>query len=163
MPYLIDGHNVIGQMTDITLDDPDDEAKLVLRLRQYSAHLGKKFHVIFDGGIPAGTSPLSTSRVKVYFASSQSSADSVMRTMIRDAINASAWIVVSSDRAIASVARRRRMHVLAAETFARRLEAMHERQVQEELDSYVPEVKAEPRLSKSEVDEWLEIFTDDTD
>ncbi len=32
MHYLIDGHNLIAQISDISLDDPDDEAKLVLRL-----------------------------------------------------------------------------------------------------------------------------------
>jgi len=33
MPYLIDGHNLIAQMPGFSLSDPDDEARLVLRLR----------------------------------------------------------------------------------------------------------------------------------
>jgi len=36
MPLLIDGHNLIGQIPDISLSDPDDEAKLVLLLRRYT-------------------------------------------------------------------------------------------------------------------------------
>ena len=34
MLYLIDGHNLIGQMPGLSLDDPHDEAKLVERLKQ---------------------------------------------------------------------------------------------------------------------------------
>ena len=30
--YLIDGHNLIGQLPDLSLTDPDDEAKLVQKL-----------------------------------------------------------------------------------------------------------------------------------
>jgi hypothetical protein len=34
---LIDGHNLIGQLAAPRLDDPDDEAQLVRRLRSYRA------------------------------------------------------------------------------------------------------------------------------
>ena len=37
MPILIDGHNLIAKLPDLRLDDPDDEAKLVARLRAYYA------------------------------------------------------------------------------------------------------------------------------
>jgi S-adenosylhomocysteine hydrolase len=32
MPYMIDGHNLIGKLPDISLDDPNDEALLVQKL-----------------------------------------------------------------------------------------------------------------------------------
>lgn len=158
MPYLIDGHNVIGQMNSIQLDDPHDEAKLVLLLRSYSAQLGKKFHVIFDGGIPSGMSNLSTSRVKVYFASSESSADNVMRMLIKNTTNPGSWMVVSSDHAIGSTAKRKGMKVMRAERFAEKLESMQDLAAKTELENYVPETKTDPHLSKDEVNEWLDIF-----
>jgi hypothetical protein len=34
MPFLIDGHNLIGALPDLDLDDPDDEARLVERLQR---------------------------------------------------------------------------------------------------------------------------------
>ena len=37
MPFLIDGHNLIGRMPGISLDDPDDEARLVAQLRAFCA------------------------------------------------------------------------------------------------------------------------------
>lgn len=158
MPYLIDGHNVIGQMNSIQLDDPHDEAKLVLLLRSYSAQLGKKFHVVFDGGIPSGMSSLSTSRVKVYFASVDSSADSVIRTLIKNTTNAGSWMVVSSDHAIGSTAKRKGMKVMRAERFAEKLENMQAHAAKTELENYVPESKTDPRLSRDEVKEWLDLF-----
>ena len=161
MPYLIDGHNVIGQMNSIQLDDPHDEAKLVLLLRSYSAQLGKKFHVVFDGGIPSGMSSLSTSRVKVYFASADSSADNVMRMLIKNTVNAGSWMVVSSDHAIGSTAKRKGMKVMRAERFADQLESMQDLEAKAELDNYVPETKTDPRLSKDEVNEWLDLFDSD--
>lgn len=161
MPYLIDGHNLIGQMTTIRLDDPDDEAKLAIYLRSYSARLNKRFHVVFDGGLPAGTSPLSTSRVKIYFASADSSADNVLKMMIRNTKDGSNWTLVTSDRVIVEQARRQRMRCVNSSTFARQLEDFHSRQNKAEDENIVPPTKIDPKLSKSEVDEWLDIFSDD--
>ncbi len=42
MPFLIDGHNVIAALRDIDLDDPDDEAKLVMKLRAWSSRVRRK-------------------------------------------------------------------------------------------------------------------------
>ena len=43
MPVLIDGHNLIAKLPGIHLDDPDDEERLVERLRRYQARTGKRF------------------------------------------------------------------------------------------------------------------------
>ncbi len=47
MPLLIDGHNLIGRLPDLRLDDPDDEAKLVARLRTYCARTRKRITAVF--------------------------------------------------------------------------------------------------------------------
>ena len=69
MPFLIDGHNVIAALPDIDLEDPHDEAKLVLKLRAWTGRERRKAIVVFDGGIPGGYSrTLSTVSVRVVFA-----------------------------------------------------------------------------------------------
>ena len=60
MAYLIDGHNLIGQLPDLSLNDPNDEAKLVQKLIGFAARQQKRVVVVFDSGLPGGKSRLST-------------------------------------------------------------------------------------------------------
>ncbi len=48
MPLLIDGHNLIGHSPDLSLSDPNDEAKLIARLRRYVARTDRQVTVVFD-------------------------------------------------------------------------------------------------------------------
>lgn len=121
MPYLIDGHNLIAALPDISLADENDEAKLVLKLRGFSTRAKTKCIVIFDRGLPAGASKLSTSAVQVVFASERSSADSLIRRRISQTRDARNWTLVSSDREIVGFARRQNMRHLGAAEFARQL------------------------------------------
>jgi predicted RNA-binding protein with PIN domain len=48
MPVIIDGHNLIGRMSGISLADPQDEEKLIRMLAQ-DLHLAqRKAIVVFD-------------------------------------------------------------------------------------------------------------------
>src|SRR5687768_975828 len=107
MRYLVDGHNLIAHLPDIDLADPDDEVKLVLKLRQFAARSKKKITVVFDGGLPGGIShELSTSNVSVKFASAAGmSADRIMLNTIYKTKNPNLLTVVSSDREIAGQAK----------------------------------------------------------
>jgi predicted RNA-binding protein with PIN domain len=149
MPLLVDGHNLIGQMPDLRLDDPEDEAKLVARLRTYAARTGRRVTVVFDQGLPGGRSrDLSGGGVEVVFASPGRSADGILREHIRQARDPRGLIVVTSDRAIAAAARARGARVIRAEEFA------------VQLNAPPPTVEAGPaeRLSPEEVEEWLRVF-----
>lgn len=118
MAYLIDGHNLIGVLPDISLADPNDEAKLVLKLRGFAARVGKKCIVVFDKGIPAGKSSLSNYTVEAVFASPGSNADRIMFERIRAAKDPQHWIVVSGDNAVIDCARLHRMRVYRSVEFA---------------------------------------------
>lgn len=163
MSYLIDGHNLIGQMPDISLSDPDDEAKLVQKLMGFCARTGKKCVVIFDGGIPGGFSALSTSPVEVVFAAPRTSADRVMQERIRDARDPGQWIVVSNDREVMAAAEARRMKVMRSAAFAPLLAraalgtkpAPLTKKQQKEQDAGS---NANPYVSPSEVEQWLAAF-----
>jgi uncharacterized protein len=149
MPLLIDGHNLIGQMPDLRLDDPDDEAELVARLRIYCARERKRATVVFDHGLPGGQSEaLSGAGVNVVFASAGRSADGILRERIREARDPRALLVVSSDRAVIAAAKAGKARVMRAEVFAARLGAP------------ARDAGAEqgPQLSPEEVEEWLRVF-----
>ena len=152
MPYLIDGHNLIAALPGISLDDPNDEAKLVARLRQFAAGRGKTCTVVFDGGLPGGHSPMSTKAVTVIFAASQhASADSLILRRIRRTTDAGAWTVVSSDREIRSCARHRGMKHLASGEFAQLMRAPAREQERRGEEAH-------PTISADELNEWLAIF-----
>jgi predicted RNA-binding protein with PIN domain len=160
MRYLIDGHNLISKLPDISLDDPNDEMKLVLRLKSWaSASRKRRITLIFDGGLPGGKSvSFSNNLVKVIFASVGRTADDLLIRRIQKAKNPAEFMLVSSDRAIIAVAKARRMPYQRSEEFASTLgEAKRPARSAPPEDSSPGELE-KPEISKAEVDEWLELF-----
>ena len=151
MPYLIDGHNLIGQLPDLSLDDPHDEAKLVERLKSFMAHRRKRCTVVFDGGLPGGPSRnLSTGSVRVIFAHSNTTADRIIMERLRNTRDARAWTVVTADREIIAVAERCHARIQSPADFAREMQAAH--------TAPVPKDDPDPHLSPQDVQEWLRLF-----
>ena len=159
MPYLVDGHNLIGQLPDIDLSDPHDEAKLVLKLRSFAARTGKKITVVFDKGLPAGIDRnLSNGKVTVRFASERSSADNVLKSIIVKKRNAPGWTIISSDVDITRLAKQRGMRVVTSHDFVKELQRVAKTEMPP-----IDKMKENPRLSKDEVKEWLAIFSGKSD
>jgi len=149
MPLLIDGHNLIAKTPGLRLDDPDDEARLVERLRRYRARTGRKITVFFDAGLPGGPDrDLSTAGVQVIFAPQGQTADEMIIRRLRRTRNPQGVIVVSSDQAIIQVARRRGIRVLRSEVFAAELSPAPASPGQREAI----------HLSQEEVESWLKLF-----
>lgn len=153
MPILIDGHNLIGQLPEISLADPDDEAKLVMLLRRYATRKrGRRVVVVFDGGVYGHPDNLSGYGVEAHFAKSPSDADRELIKRIRAVRRIDEWIVVSSDRAVAGEARARNIPVLSAQEFARRLQSL------DQPRAGLREKRNDRPLSKAEIEEWMRIF-----
>ena len=157
MPYLIDGHNLIARLPDIDLSDPNDEAKLVTKLKGLVAKKRGRMQctVIFDCGLPGGYSAMSTSSVKVIFAAMHhSDADSVIKLRIRRTKDPKNWTVVSSDQAVLDCARAYKMKWLTSAEFVERLERA--RPIEDS-----PGEEVDIQMSDEEVDEWMDLFGDD--
>lgn len=154
MHYLIDGHNVIAQLPDISLDDPDDEAKLVIRLRSWAAGKRKRqVTVYFDGGLPGGEARhLSTSQVKVVFASVGRTADQLLVDRMNKLRNPGAYTLISSDRDILAVAPRG-LRLMSAEAFVSELASLAK-----PAEKVSAEGSEEPKLSPEDVAEWMALF-----
>jgi predicted RNA-binding protein with PIN domain len=148
MPLLIDGHNLIGRLPGLDLSDPDDEVKLVARLRTYSARTGKRVTVVFDRGLPGGRSrELSGGGVEVVFASAGHTADGILRERIRGARDPRGLTVVTSDREVMRAARASGARVMRSGKFAAKLKAPQTASVEQDV-----------HLSAEEVEEWLKVF-----
>ena len=154
MRYLIDGHNLIGQLPDISLDDPNDEALLVQKLTAFVARTGRRCVVVFDYGLPGGRSRMSTRAVQVVFASQRSTADRVMIERLGKIKDPRSWTVVSSDNDVLDAARARKMQTLTSPDFAALMESPPKKIVD-------AGEQADVALSESEVDEWMAFFGGD--
>ncbi len=149
MPFIIDGHNLIAALPDIALDDPDDEGKLVLKLRGWAAHENRHILLVFDGGMPGGFSrELSSGDLEVVFAARQrSTADRVIMERLSRLPDAPNWTVVSSDYEVLDAATAARARTETSQDFAARFGPL----------PAPPEEKPE-RVAPAEVAEWLEVF-----
>ncbi len=149
---LIDGHNLIAQVPGLSLADPDDEQKLVALLRTYAQRKRAKIVVVFDSGLPGGRSrELSGGGVTAIFAGSHTIADRILIERIRELKKPGEWIVVSSDREVRQAAEQRKMLVRSSPEFAAIVLAPPKETV-----NHRPAI--EPKLSKDEVNEWLQVF-----
>jgi len=151
MPYLIDGHNLIGSMPDIHLDDPDDEMQLIDRLSDFFKRRRISGTVYFDQRGSGMERKFRSGRVKVEFATSPNTADmAIQRQLQRLKRNASNYIVVSSDRQIQKAARVAGASVLNSVEFARQLGG----------PSTITEENEKPQgpLSPDDVRHWQKIF-----
>ena len=157
MAYLIDGHNLIGQLPDLSLKDPNDEAKLVQKLIGFAARQQKRIVVVFDSGLPGGKSRLSTGQIEVVFASARSNADNVMKERIKRARDPGQWVVVSNDREVLSAARERRMTTLTSADFAPQLRPVQTPLKKKKSVEDAGEA-SEVHISAAEVEAWLKIF-----
>ena len=153
MNILIDGHNLIGQMPGISLEDPDDEAKLVAVLRNYAlANHGRSMTVVFDHGVYGHPLKLGGYGVTCYFAKSPQDADTQLIRRINAIQRPSEWRVVTSDRVVARAATDRNVRVTSSSDFARELT------VPPKPRSSTSEKPRDVRLSAAEINEWLRLF-----
>ena len=147
MPFLIDGHNLIGQTPGLRLDDPDDEQLLIELLRAYLARTGKAGTVVFDRGLPGGAVKWSNSSLEVKFIPRPKTADEAIADRLRKTHNPRGLTVVTSDAEVARVAQRVGAQVRDSAGFAREL-----------LKLPVLPAKKETGLSAAEVEEWEQLF-----
>jgi predicted RNA-binding protein with PIN domain len=156
MPYLIDGHNLIGQMPGLSLADPDDEQKLVGLLRDYLLRARKKGTVVFDRGAPGGAGSWSTPALQVVFARPPRQADDLIRDRLRRASNPRGLTVVTADAALAGAARAAGATVLPPAGFIARLAAALPRPADKDKAS---RYKREGQLTPEEVAAWEAEFS----
>ena len=149
MTVLIDGHNLIGHMRSLRLDDPHDEEKLLVRLRAYRARTGRRLAVYFDPGV-AYQSPAKASKggILVLQAGSGQRADELIIRDLRRHPNPRELMVVTSDQTIQRAARQCHARVVDAASFAAELERPPRQGGRPDA----------PPLADDEVQEWLAIF-----
>jgi len=151
MPYLIDGHNLIGAMPDIHLDDCDDERKLIEHLQALGSRIRMSGVVYFDRRAPGQRKGWRTGMLKVRFISTHSSADqAIINHLERLGREAHNYTVVSSDHEIQRAARRAGARILSSHTFIQKLNETREPEGALE--------KPPPPTDEAEINRWQQLF-----
>jgi len=158
MPYLIDGHNLIPKL-GFDLSSFDDEIALVELLNEFNrlSRTGQ-IEIYFDNAQPGGREKQRMGMVNAFFIRRPKIADEAIRLRLKQLKKgAKNWSVVSSDNRVQAEARSVGAKVITSDQFARNVR---------EILRAGPVEKNDPAgktvLSESEVNEWLEVFGEDT-
>ena len=152
MPYIVDGHNLIPRVPGLSLDEIDDEIRLVELLQEFCRRERKHVEVYFDRAALGGSRVRKFGCVTARFVRQGRTADQAILEKLRSlGGEARNYTVVSSDRSVQKAARAARARILSSADFAGILHAGSE-QANHESES------SNAALSQSEVDEWLDIF-----
>jgi predicted RNA-binding protein with PIN domain len=156
MPYIIDGHNLIGKLPSISLKDMDDEIQLIQALQAFCQRESKTVEVYFDNAPPGVPRARNYGAVTAYFIRSGKTADQAIQERLKklkaEAKNLS---VVSSDRQVQAAARAAHSRVISSEEFARILFS------QPTSRSKPDKPPGDETLSPEELTEWLDLFSGD--
>ena len=151
MPYLIDGHNLIGKLSTIDLADPNDEEELIKALSKYLIDVGSRGTVFFDRGAIGAKREMKIGRLSVHFSSHPRTADDAILQFLRKiAPQAQNYTVVTSDVALQKEAGRVGARLMSSEEFATLLTDRY-------LDDHVPDKPGEP-LSPHDIEYWEQLF-----
>jgi predicted RNA-binding protein with PIN domain len=139
-------------MPNIDLDDPDDEIRLIVKLRSYCARTSKRIVVYFDRRTPGSRNPSPVGGLTVQFVTPPTSADEAIQDHLhrlgREAPN---WTVVSSDRAVQVAAQQAGARYLGSRAFARQLLI--------EMTPTQESEKPDSLLTEEEIAQWEKLFT----
>ena len=152
---LIDGYNMILRLENIANNQLNDLEKareqLISRLEIYRNVKNIDITIVFDGAQIAQSPAQSPKRnIKVLFSPPSTTADGVIKILVRQEANPRDLTVVSSDKDVADFAQISGCLVLSVEDFQIRLNKIS--------DNFTYDDKYDHNLSKQEIDEWLELF-----
>jgi predicted RNA-binding protein with PIN domain len=148
MPYIIDGHNLIGALPEIKLSDPEDERRLAAALQRYAQETRRSLTVYFDRGQP-GAGDMRSGRLTLRFVSGRTADQAIASHLRRLKGDAKNWTVVTSDRAVQAEARAAGARVVSSESFAREMRRS---------PGQIAATRETPDLSAEEVAQWEDLF-----
>jgi uncharacterized protein len=152
MIYIVDGHNLIPKLPGLSLEQIDDELRLIERLQVFCRINRSSIQVFFDQA-PAGFSGArSFGMVRAHFVPQGTIADdAITRHLQRLGKVARNQTLVSSDRRVQAEGRAAGAQVVSSEAFASLILAAEAKAAETARTE-------DKSLSSGEVDEWLELF-----
>ena len=158
MPYIIDGHNLIPKIPGLNLGEMDVELSLIKMLQDYCRKHEVRIEVFFDKASQGHAGTRKHGRVIANFIRQGSSADTAIRTRLRNAGRSSRnIIVVTSDREVAAASREMGAKVISSEVFLNK-HLQDKALLDDDFDKEI-----DPSIDPEEVNQWLDLFNKDQD
>jgi len=147
MDYFIDGYNLIGKLSHISLSDPKKEQKLIDYLKILFP-IKNKITLVFDGKSPFSSygSRYKDQHITVIFTAPDESADHWLIKKIRTIKEKSNKVLITSDREILFEAKKQKIKCIQSEN-------IHTIQIHKKNSAK----KLSP--SKKDTDYWLSKFS----
>ena len=154
MPYLIDGHNLIPKVPGMSLQEIDDENRLIAVLQVFRRVRRQVVEVFFDQAGPTRAGRRTAGSVVVHSVRQGKTADQAILDRLGQLGKAARnWTVVTSDRQVRAGAHDLGASLLSSEEFsALLLDAQRAAQTAQKENPTPPD--------PGELDEWLRLFLD---
>jgi predicted RNA-binding protein with PIN domain len=154
MAFLIDGNNLLGRIAPDELRERSGRDGLVVRLLAFQRVTRTRIHLVFDGNPEVTPTDIAVNpKFTIHYPGAGQSADDVIRDMLAAQTDRRRFFVVTSDRAIRELAKKRGLEAVTSDTFARELKAaIKEGKKRRELE------KRTETPTGLEVDLWDEVF-----
>jgi predicted RNA-binding protein with PIN domain len=120
VPVVIDGNNLLHAARDV--EDPDrllGRSMLCDQIGRWAQRQGERVLVVFDGPAPSAAlaEQIGHPDIQVTYSGAGVSADAVVTDILENHSAARTFVVVSTDRAIQRVAKRRRAKAVRSDVF----------------------------------------------
>lgn len=156
MLYLIDGHNLIPFVRGLNLQQMDDEMRLLNILQGFARENRARLEVFFDGAAPGWAGSRTFGSITAHFVVRGNTADEAIRRRLDQLPQGSGVTVVSADRQVQAEARNHRAEVIPSGIFAKSLNVQNPEQLKKKKKSGI-------ELNEDEIDEWLQLFGDESE
>jgi predicted RNA-binding protein with PIN domain len=155
MPYIIDGNNLIGSCSGISLEDPQARPKLIHIIRRFQENRNNNIIIVFDGVPGNGVHREEVSpKLCVRYPLNGSSADEEIKQILEGFDCFKDVILVTSDRELREFAKKKGAKIINSIEFYFQLKRVSRISGMKEET----EKRIDARLSDQEVDLWLKIF-----
>lgn len=154
MAYVIDGNNLLGRIAPHELREKGGRDGLVARLLAFQRVTRARIRLVFDGNPEETPTEIAVNpKFTIHHPGAGGSADDVIREMVLGQTDKRRFFVVTSDRALRELAKKRGIESIPSDVFARELKAaIKEGKKRRELEK-----RAEAPTSL-EVELWNEVF-----